>query len=198
MQIDIVDANNKKVGAIDLNDELFGGRVATGLIWESVVQENAGKRRGTHATKNRALVSGSGKKPWRQKGTGRARVGEIRNPLWRKGGTVFGPQPRSYAFDLPKKVKRGALRAALAQKLQDGALVVVDKLESSDRKTKATAEMLKALGATGKTLLIDVKPEDGFVLSARNLAGVRLVESNRVTARDVMDTGARDRDARGH
>jgi large subunit ribosomal protein L4 len=188
MKLDIVDASNKKVGALDLNDEVFGGRVSTELIWESVVQENASKRRGTHATKNRAAVSGSGKKPWRQKGTGRARVGEIRNPLWRKGGTVFGPQPRSYAFDLPKKVTRGALRAALAQKLQDGALVVVDKLESSERKTKATAEMLKTLGATGKTLLIDVKPDDGFALSARNIAGVKLVGSNRVTARDVMDT----------
>ena len=188
MKLDIVDNTNKTVGSLDLNDELFGGLVKTDLIWESVVQENAAERRGTHATKNRALVSGSGKKPWRQKGTGRARVGEIRNPLWRKGGTVFGPQPRSYSFDLPKKVRRGALRAALAQKLQDGALVVVDKLSSSDGKTKSTAEMLKTLGATGKTLVIDVKPEEDFSLSARNIAGVRLVASNRVTARDVMDT----------
>jgi large subunit ribosomal protein L4 len=188
MKLDIVDSTNQKVGALELNDELFGGRVRTDLIWESVVQENAAERRGTHATKNRARVSGSGKKPWRQKGTGRARVGEIRNPLWRKGGTVFGPQPRSYAYELPKKVRRGALREALAQKLHDGALVIVDKLASSDRKTKATAEVLKALGASGKTLVIDVKPEDGFVLSARNIAGVRLVASNRVTARDVMDT----------
>jgi large subunit ribosomal protein L4 len=188
MKLDIVNADNKKVGSLDLDDELFGGRVKSDLIWESVVQEQASKRRGTHATKNRALVSGSGKKPWRQKGTGRARVGEIRNPLWRKGGTVFGPQPRSYAYDLPKKVRRGALLAALAQKLQDGALVVVDKLESADRKTKATAEMLKALGASGKTLVVDVKPEDGFALSARNIAGVRLVPASRITARDVMDT----------
>jgi len=188
MKLDIVNGENKKVGSLDLNDELFGGRVKTDLIWESVVQEHASKRRGTHATKNRALVSGSGKKPWRQKGTGRARVGEIRNPLWRKGGTVFGPQPRSYAYDLPKKVRRGALLAALAQKLQDGALVVVDKLESADRKTKGTAEMLKALGASGKTLVVDVKPEDGFALSARNIAGVRLVPASRITARDVMDT----------
>ena len=90
------------------------------------MRANAAERRGTHATKNRALVSGSGKKPWRQKGTGRARVGSIRNPLWRHGGTVFGPQPRSYDYELPKKVERGALRAALAQKMQDGALVVVD------------------------------------------------------------------------
>ena len=188
MKIEIVNSDNKKVGSLDLSDDLFGGRVMAGLIWEAVVQENASERRGTHATKNRALVSGSGKKPWRQKGTGRARVGEIRNPLWRKGGTVFGPQPRSYAYEVPKKVRRGALRAALAQKLQDGALVVVDKLESEDGKTKSTAAMLKTLGATGKTLVIDVKPQDDFALSARNIAGVRLVASGRVTARDVMDT----------
>ena len=188
MQIEIVNAENKKVGSLDLNDDLFGGRVQGSLIWEAVVQENASERRGTHATKNRALVSGSGKKPWRQKGTGRARVGEIRNPLWRKGGTVFGPQPRSYAFDVPKKVRRGALRAALAQKLQDRALVIVDKLHSEDGKTRSTAAMLKTLGASGKTLLIDVKPQDDFALSARNIAGVRLVASGRVTARDVMDT----------
>ena len=188
MQIDIVNANNEKIGALELNEQVFGGRVKTDLIWESVVQQNASERRGTHATKNRALVSGSGKKPWRQKGTGRARVGEIRNPLWRKGGTVFGPQPRSYAFDLPKKVQRGALRAALAQKLNDGAVVVVDRLESAERKTKETVALLQRLGATGKTLLIDVKPDEGFSLSARNIAGVKLVPSSRVTARDVMDT----------
>jgi large subunit ribosomal protein L4 len=189
MKLDIVDSDNKKVGALELNDDLFGRRVNADLIWESVVQQNASERRGTHATKNRALVSGSGKKPWRQKGTGRARVGEIRNPLWRKGGTVFGPQPRSYAYDLPKKAQRGALAAALAQKVQDGALVVVDRLVAGEeRKTKATAEMLARLGASGKTLVIDVKPDDGFVLSARNIAGVRLVPSARVTARDVIDT----------
>jgi large subunit ribosomal protein L4 len=188
MQLDIVNANNDRVGSLELKDEVFGGRVKPDLIWEAVIQENASERRGTHATKNRALVSGSGKKPWRQKGTGRARVGEIRNPLWRKGGTVFGPQPRSYAYELPKKVQRGALRAALAQKLQDGALIVVDKLEVEERRTKATAEMLKRLGAGGKTLVIDANPQEAFALSARNIAGVRLVTSGRLTARDVMDT----------
>src|SRR5712671_5775783 len=111
MQLDVFNDHNEKVGAVELSDEVFGGRVNTELIWESVVRANAAKRRGTHATKNRALVSGSGKKPWRQKGTGRARVGEIRTPLWRKGGTVFGPQPRSYDYSLPRKVERGALRA---------------------------------------------------------------------------------------
>jgi large subunit ribosomal protein L4 len=188
MKINIVNANNDTVGDLELNDELFGGRVNRDLIWESVVQQNASERRGTHATKTRARVSGSGKKPWRQKGTGRARVGEIRNPLWRKGGTVFGPQPRSYEFELPKKVRRGALRAALAQKAQDGALVIVDKLEAAEKKTKATAALLKRLGATGKTLVIDVAPQDDFTLSARNIAGLSVVASSRVTARDVMDT----------
>jgi large subunit ribosomal protein L4 len=188
MELAIVNGNNEKVGSIDLKDDLFSGPVKTDLVWQAVVQQNASERRGTHATKNRALVSGSGKKPWRQKGTGRARVGEIRNPLWRKGGTVFGPQPRSYAFEVPKKVRRGALRAALAQKIADGAVIVVNRLESGDRKTKGTAEMLKRLGATGKTLIIDVKPEDGFALSARNIAGAKLVAAARVTARDVVDT----------
>jgi large subunit ribosomal protein L4 len=189
MKIDVVNSKKETVGSFDLNDDVFGGRVKTDLIWEAVVQENAAERRGTHATKNRALVSGSGKKPWRQKGTGRARVGEIRNPLWRKGGTVFGPQPRSYEYQLPRKVKLGALRAALAQKVKDGAVVVVDKLEAgSDRKTKQTAALLKTLGATAKTLVIDVKPDDGFALTARNIAGVRLVPSGRVTARDIIDT----------
>src|SRR5947208_15816281 len=122
MQLTVVNSENKKVGAIDVRDEVFGGRVNTDLMWESVVHANAAERRGTHATKNRANVSGSGKKPWRQKGTGRARVGEIRNPLWRKGGTVFGPQPRSYEFSLPRKAKRGALRAAIAQQVSDASL----------------------------------------------------------------------------
>jgi large subunit ribosomal protein L4 len=190
MQIDIVNSKNEKVGAVELNDQVFGGRIKSDLIWSAVVQENAAERRGTHATKNRALVSGSGKKPWRQKGTGRARVGEIRNPLWRKGGTVFGPQPRSYEFDLPKKVRRGALLAALAQKISDGAVIVVDRLgeAASDRKTKTTVEWLKRIGVSGKTLLIDVKPDEGFTLSARNIGGVKLVATNRVTARDVIDT----------
>src|SRR5436189_3161745 len=131
MQLDVVNHQNEKVGALDVREDVFGGRVNTDLIWASVVHANAAKRRGTHATKNRALVSGSGKKPWRQKGTGRARIGSIRNPIWRHGGTVFGPQPRSYDFALPKKVRLGALRAALADKVQSGALVVVDELSAA-------------------------------------------------------------------
>jgi large subunit ribosomal protein L4 len=188
MKLDIVNSENEKVGAMELNDDVFGSRVKTDLIWESVVQQNASERRGTHATKNRALVSGGGIKPYKQKGTGRPQVGSSRTPLWRKGGTVFGPQPRSYAFELPKKVRRGALRAALAARVQNGTLIVVDRLTSEDRKTKSSAELLKRLGATGKTLLIDVRPDDAFSVSVRNIAGVKVVPSSRVTARDIVDT----------
>jgi large subunit ribosomal protein L4 len=138
-------------------------------------------------TKNRALVAGSGRKPWKQKGTGRARVGEVRNPLWRHGGTVFGPQPRSYDFRLPRKVKRGAIVAALAQRIQDGALVVVDELSATESKTKGASELLKRLGADGKALLIDVQPNEKLGLAVRNLPGVQFLASSRVGARDVID-----------
>ena len=186
MQLDVVNNENKKVGSFAVRDDVFGGLVKGDLVWESVVRSNAAERRGTHQTKNRANVSGSGKKPWRQKGTGRARVGEIRNPLWRKGGTVFGPQPRSYSYELPKKVERGALRAALAQKFRDGQVVVVDILAPGEYKTKAAAAMLARLGVTGKVVLIDVIVDDNFARSVRNLPGVALQASSRVTARDIV------------
>ena len=188
MTLDVVNAQNQKVGSVDLNDTVFAGPVKRDLIWESVVRANAAERRGTHMTKNRALVSGSGRKPWKQKGTGRARVGEIRNPLWRKGGTVFGPQPRSYEYALPKKVERGALRAALTERLRNGDVVVVDQLQVSEVKTKAAAALLRTLGASGRTLVVDVAPDENFSLAARNLAGVTVVASGRLTARDVMNT----------
>src|SRR6266571_4292967 len=151
--VDVKNLNNEVVGTLDLSDDVFNGPINKGLMHQAVKQYLASQRLGTHKTKTRAEVSGSGRKPWRQKGTGRARVGEIRNPLWRKGGTVFGPQPRSYDYQLPKKVEKGALRAALTQKLR-----------------------------------VDVKPEDKLALSVRNIAGVRLVPSNRVSARDVVNT----------
>ncbi len=185
MQLDVVNSSNEKIGAVEARDDVFGGGVNAGLIWESVVRANAGERRGTHKTKNRANVSGSGKKPWRQKGTGRARVGEIRNPLWRKGGTVFGPMPRSYAFSVPKKVEIGALRAALSEKLRDNQLVVVDALAAGEVKTKAALALLAKLGVTGKAVLIDVTPDPNLALSVRNLPGVALKASSKVTARDI-------------
>ena len=186
MQIDVVNNNNEKVGAIDVRDEVFGGRINDGLIWESVVRQNAAERQGTHKTKTRGNVSGTGKKPWRQKGTGRAQVGEARNPLWRKGGTVFGPQPRSYDYALPKKVERGALRAAIAARLQDGSLVVVDALAQDEVKTKTAAATLKRLGVAGRAVVIDVTLDANFAKSVRNIPGVQAVPSSRVTARDVI------------
>ncbi len=188
MKLDVVNAEKKTVGSVDLSDALFGGRVKQDLIWASVVRQNAGERRGTHKAKNRANVSGSGKKPYAQKGTGRPQVGSSRTPLWRHGGTVFPPQPRSYAFTAPKKVERAGLREALASKLQAGVVIVVDELKAAEKKTKVTAAMLKALGAAGKTLVVDVAFDDNFTFSARNIAGVRVVPSGRLTARDVMDT----------
>jgi large subunit ribosomal protein L4 len=189
MQLDVLNDQNHKIGAFDVRDDVFGGRVNTDLMWESVVHANAAERRGTHATKNRANVSGSGKKPWKQKGTGRARVGSIRNPLWRHGGTVFGPQPRSYDFKLSKKVERGALRAALAQKMREGELIVIDALTVSEAKTKAAVELLNRLGVVGKAVLIDVAVDEKLFRSVRNIPGVSIVPSARVTAREVI--GAR-------
>jgi len=188
MKLNVQNADNETVDTLDINDDVFGGRVKTDLIWASVVQQNAAERRGTHMTKNRALVSGGGKKPYKQKGTGRPQVGSSRTPLWRKGGTVFGPTPRSYEFDLPKKVRIGALRAALAQKLHDGVVTVVDKLDAGDGKTKSTAAMFQRLGVKGKTLVVGVQPDDAFSRSARNIAGVKLVAAGRVTPRDLIDT----------
>jgi large subunit ribosomal protein L4 len=187
MTLDVVNSENEKVGTLHVSDDVFSGQVKTDLIWESVVRLNASERRGTHMTKNRALVSGSGKKPYRQKGTGRPQVGSTRTPLWRHGGTVFGPQPRSYNYTIPKKVQRGALRAALRARLKEGVVTVVDELRASEIKTKPTAELLRRLGASGKTLVVDVTPDEKFHLSARNIAGVRVVASGRMTARDVMD-----------
>jgi large subunit ribosomal protein L4 len=186
MTLDVVNDQNEKVGTLDLHEALVGGRANAHLIWESVVRENAAKRRGTHATKTRAMVSGTGKKPWRQKGTGRARVGEARNPLWRKGGIVFGPQPRSYEYSIPRKVERGALRAAFAAKVREEGLTVVERLASEDSKTKPAVEMLRRLGGGAGTLLLDVTPDERLALALRNVEGVRFVASGRVTPRDLV------------
>jgi large subunit ribosomal protein L4 len=156
-------------------------------VYEAVKQQRAGARRGTHMTKNRALVSGSGKKPWRQKGTGRARAGETRNPLWRHGGTVFGPQPRDYSFSMPKKARAAALRAALSQRVREGALKVVEGLTVEQPKTKLLKGLLAQLGIVGKAVLVEHEPADALVLSGRNLPGVRVVADSHLTAYDVMD-----------
>ena len=186
MQLDVVNNENQKVGTVDVNDEVFGGRINGDLMWESVVHANAADRSGTHAAKTRAFVSGTGKKPWKQKGTGRAQVGSSRTPLWRHGGTVHPPRPRSYEFKLSKKVERGALRSALAEKIKAGGVIVVDTLGAAEVKTKAAAEMLKRLGVTGKAVLVDVAADDTLSRSLRNIPGVTLVPSARLTAREVI------------
>lgn len=189
MTCDVVDENNETVGALELSDDLFDGPIASSLVWESVVHEQAGARRGTHATKTRGLVSGTGRKPWRQKGSGRARVGEARNPLWRTGGIVFGPRPRDYGYRLPRKVARGALRAALRAKFEERAVIVLSAFAVAEPKTRLAVELLDGLGVTGKALLVDVAPDANLVRAVRNLPGVRVAASNRVTARDVANAG---------
>ena len=189
MTCDVVNEHNETVDALELSDALFEGPIASGLVWESVVHEQAGARRGTHATKTRGLVSGTGRKPWRQKGSGRARVGEARNPLWRTGGAVFGPQPRSYGYHLPRKVARGALRAALRAKFQEGAVVVLSAFALDGAKTRLAVELLGNLGVTGKALLVDVTPDTNLERAVSNLPNVRLAASSRVTARDVTNAG---------
>ena len=179
--IDVLDLTGKKVGSFELAEEVFGA-VNEDLLWEAVKQYRAAQRAGTHATKNKKLVSGSGKKLWRQKGTGRARVGSIRSPLWRHGGTVHGPQPRSYEYAFPRKKLQGALRSALAAKLADGKLTVVENFDLEAVKTKAFRQALDALKVDKTVLLVEVSKKENrnLELSSRNLEGVELVRGNEV------------------
>src|SRR5579872_4925983 len=145
--VDVIDLNNTKVGALDLADEVFAAPINQDLLYEAVRHYLAGRRRGTASTKTRHEVAGSGKKLWKQKGTGRARMGSIRSPLWRHGGTVHGPQPHSYAYHLPKKMQLGALRSALSAKLRDGELAVVNEFSISEAKSKVMRKTLDGLKA---------------------------------------------------
>jgi len=185
--IDVHNLSGAKVGTLDLADEVFGA-VNEDLIWEAVKQYRAAGRAGTHATKARWQVSGSGKKLWKQKGTGRARIGSIRSPLWRHGGTVHGPQPRSYDYTFPRKKLLGALRSALAAKLADGKLVVVKAFDVKEPKTKAFAESLGKLKIEGTTLLVEASNAENknLVLSSRNIDGLELVRGNEVHPYHLM------------
>jgi large subunit ribosomal protein L4 len=179
--IDIHNLGGKKVGTFDLADEIFGA-VNEDLLWEAVKHYRAGQHKGTHATKARWQVSGSGKKLWKQKGTGRARIGSIRSPLWRHGGTVHGPVPRSYDYAFPRKKLLGALRSALAAKFADGKLIIVNAFELKDSKTKAFRAALDTL-KVDKTVLIVDAPNSGnrnLELSSRNIKGLELVPGNEV------------------
>ena len=179
--IDIHNLSGDKVGTLDLADDVFGA-VNEDLLWEAVKHYRAAQRAGTHATKNKKLVSGAGKKLWKQKGTGRARVGSIRSPLWRHGGTVHGPQPRSYDYAFPRKKLLGALRSALASKLSDGKLIVVNAFDVKEPKSKLFRQALNALKVESTALLVEAGRDSNrnLTLSSRNLDGVELVNSSAV------------------
>jgi large subunit ribosomal protein L4 len=178
--IDVVNLSGKKVGTLELAEEVFGA-VNDDLLWEAVKHYRAAHRAGTHATKNKKLVSGAGKKLWKQKGTGRARVGSIRSPLWRHGGTVHGPQPRSYDYQFPRKKLQGALRSALASKFADGKLTVVESFELAESKTSGFRKALDSLGVEKTALLVDgAKENRNLELSSRNIPGVELVAGSQV------------------
>ena len=179
-EVEIKNLANEVVGTVELSDEVFKAKLNETLIWEAVKHYQDSLRSGTAATKTRAMVSGSGKKPWRQKGTGRARVGEIRNPLWRHGGTVHGPQPRDYSYRFPRKKLRGALRSALSAKLEGNSLTIVDAFALEGNKTKDLLKILRALGGDGKVLIVDSADNRNLMLSSRNLPNVKLVPSTRV------------------
>ena len=179
--IDIHDLSGAKVGTLELADEVFGA-VNEDLLWEAIKHYRASRRAGTHATKNKKLVSGSGKKLWKQKGTGRARVGSIRSPLWRHGGTVHGPQPHSHDYAFPRKKLLGALRSALASKLADGKLTVVNAFDVKEPKTKQFRETLDVFKVVGTVLLVEAPKHENrnLELSSRNIDGLELVSGNEV------------------
>lgn len=175
-EIDIKDKTNASIGKMDVPENIFGVTAKAGVLHSAVVNFLANQRQGTHATKTKGLVSGGGKKPWKQKSTGRARSGSSRSPLWRGGGTVFGPQPRDYSYSLPKKARKAALNAAISGKLADGELIVIDGFGFEKPSTKDMVLLLKKFGFTGKSTLI-VVPEknDAVLLSARNIPGVKVI-----------------------
>ena len=177
--IDIHDLSGKKVGTFDLADEIFGA-VNEDLLWEAVKHYRAGQHKGTHKTKGRWEVSGSGKKLWKQKGTGRARIGSIRSPLWRHGYTVHGPQPRSYEYAFPRKKLLGALRSALAAKFADGKLIVVNAFDVKEAKTKEFRKALDALKVDKTVLIVEAAGNRNLELSARNIDGLELVTGSTV------------------
>ena len=185
--ISVKDINNKDAGKISLPDEVFGIDGKEALMHSAVVNHLANRRQGTHATKTRGMVRGGGAKPWKQKGTGRARAGTNTSPVWRGGGTVFGPEPRDYSYNMPKKARRKAFFAAVSGKISDDEVVVVDSLRMDEPKTSKMADILKGLGLAGGSLLVVTKGMDpNVVLSLRNLPGVNLRQASDINAYDML------------
>lgn len=185
--VPVKNLNNEVVGELRLSDEVFGAPLNPPLIYDAVRWFMANRRAGTASTKTRGEVSGAGKKLWRQKGTGRARVGSLRSPLWRHGGTVHGPKPRQYGYSLPKKMRRAALCSVLSEKLREGHLQVFDELTLPSHKTKALARLLQDLGLTQKTLIVDSHDNHNLGLASGNLPQVKLVESREINVYDALD-----------
>ncbi|MFD1465971.1 50S ribosomal protein L4 [Lapidilactobacillus mulanensis] len=179
--------NGTENGTVELNDAVFGIEPNENVVFDAIIMQRASLRQGTHAVKNRSAVRGGGRKPWRQKGTGRARQGSIRSPQWRGGGIVFGPTPRSYAYKLPKKVRRLAIKSVLSQKVIDGDLIVVDGLNFDQPKTKTFADVLAGLNVATKALVVLEADNDFAALSARNLPNVTVVESDGINVLDVVN-----------
>lgn len=187
MKVAVKNLDNKKVREIELPDEVFGYPYKEHLIHSAVLSYLAARRSGTHKTKTRREVAGSGRKLWRQKGTGRARIGGIRSPLWRGGGTVHGPQPRSHADKLSPREKRNALKSALSRKLKDAEILIVDRLEVDTHKTKDLAGKLQGLGVSGRALLVETHGNENLALAARNNPKVKTVDALAVNVYDVVD-----------
>jgi len=184
--VEIIDANRKKAGTVELADEVFGVTANKGLVHDAMVMQMANARQGTSNTKTRHFVSGGGIKPYRQKGTGRARAGSIRSPLWRKGGIIFGPHPRDYSFSMPKKAARLALAAVLSAKLRDGDFIILDKLQVKEPKTKEAAALLSGLGLTGSIMILTDGQDASLYLSARNLPGVKVCRVENINIYDLL------------
>ncbi len=185
--VEVKNLKNEKVGELELNDEVFGAPLNEALIYDAVKNYLTNQRQGTVKTKTRGNTSGSGKKLWRQKGTGRARVASLRSPLWKGGGNVHGPQPRDWTSELPKKMKRGALKSALSERLREGNLVVVDGFNLDNHKTKTFASIARAFGWDKKTLIIETEPESNLILSSRNIPGVTVASGVNVNIYDVLN-----------
>jgi large subunit ribosomal protein L4 len=184
--IDVVNAERQKVGSVTLPQEVFGCKPHPVLVHEAVVMQRACERQGTASTLRRGEVSGSGKKPWKQKHTGRARAGSLRSPVWRHGGSVFGPKPRSYAIDIPRKKYRAALQSALSAKVAEGAIVIVSDLALTQPKTKSLAKVLAQLGIAGSALLVVGAGRADIVQAARNLSKVKVVHPEQLNVYDIM------------
>jgi len=187
-EIEVKNLSNEVVGKMELSDAVFKAEFNEALIWEAVKHYNDSLRAGTASTKVRGSVRGSGKKLWRQKGTGRARVGSIRSPLWRHGGTVHGPQPRSYTYSFPRRKLQGALRSALSAKFSENALAVIEALQLETAKTRDFQKILAGLGATGKVLIVNAGENKNLSLSSRNLPKVKLVSGSAVNIFDVVNS----------